>query len=286
MKARRSSYARPVIRSEESSAPRRGLAGRATEQLAGRAGGSLALAGGPPPSRHGCQVPQALSTGAWWGGPARARWAWWPGGAEPAVPSSACRCPRPASGVQCLVWVSSITRACPRGRCAVRASERPDVRCPAFSVGVRCPWVPASTVSGSEVVEGWRWAAAAWLGWPASAWSPDLSTASSSAARVGTWRSRLAQVCWVSGGVGLGLASWEVVGQWLGRPRGRQDWLDGRGDCPLVASRGAQRGGDYATWSSCGVQGRVAWSLRASWAGLRRGRAAVVRPQHAVSAAC
>jgi hypothetical protein len=42
-----------------------------------------------------------------------------PGGADAAVPSSACRCPRPASGVQCLVRVSSSTRACPRGRCAV-----------------------------------------------------------------------------------------------------------------------------------------------------------------------
>jgi hypothetical protein len=37
----------------------------------------------------------------------------------PAVPSSACRCTRLASGVQCLVRVSSIKRACPRGRCPV-----------------------------------------------------------------------------------------------------------------------------------------------------------------------
>jgi hypothetical protein len=57
-------------------------------------------------------------------------------------------------------------------------------------------------------------------------------------------------------------------------------------DRPLVASRGAQRGGDYAAWSSCEAQGRVAWSLRASSAGLQLARAAVVRPQHAVSAAC
>jgi hypothetical protein len=33
------------------------------------------------------------------------------------------------------------------------------------------------------------------------------------------------------------------------------------------------------------AQGRVAWSLGASWAGLRLARAAVVRPQRAVSAA-
>jgi hypothetical protein len=105
--------------------------------------------------------------------------------------------------------------------------------------------------------------------------------------RVGAWRSRLAQVCWVRGGVGLDLAV--VRGRWLGSGWvdrvGDRDGLDGRGDRPLVASRGAQRGGDYAAWSSCAAQGRVVWSLRASWAGLRLARAAVVRPQPAVSVA-
>jgi Family of unknown function (DUF5946) len=38
---------------------------------------------------------------------------------RPAVASSACRCPRPASGVQGLVRVSSSTRVCPCGRCPV-----------------------------------------------------------------------------------------------------------------------------------------------------------------------
>ena len=140
----------------------------------------------------------------------------------PAVPSSACRCPRPASGVQCLVRVSSITRACPRGRCPVRASERPDVRCPVSSVGVRCPWVPASPVSGREVVEGSGGQAAAWLGWPASAWSPALSTASSSAAgsepAVEAGAGLLGQR---RGRFGLGRRRRRWLGQWLGRPRGR-----------------------------------------------------------------
>jgi hypothetical protein len=138
MKLRRSLYSHPKPFSEESSAPRRGLAGRTIEQLAGRAGGSLALAGGPPPSRHGCQAPQALSTGTRWGGPARARRGVVAQEVRmPAVPSSACRCPRPASGVLCLVRVSQ-HHAC--------LSKRPlsGVRCGLLSVqvsGVRrgCP---------------------------------------------------------------------------------------------------------------------------------------------------
>jgi hypothetical protein len=136
------------------------------------------------------------------------------------VQHHACLSTRPLSGVRC-------------GRLSVQMSG---VRCSAWVSGVR--GFPRPLCPARRLWRGGGRQAAAWLGWPASAWSPDLSTASSSAARVGTWRSRLAQVCWVSGGVGLGLASWEVVGQWLGRPRGRQDWLDGRGDRPLVVSRG------------------------------------------------
>jgi hypothetical protein len=119
----------------ESSAPRRGLAGRTIEQLAGRAGGSLALAGGPPPSRHGCQAPQALSTGTRWGGPARARRAWWP-------QEVGCRpCLRQRVGVLGQRPESSVWCGCPAARvpvhaaavrCPVRASERPGVRCPAW----------------------------------------------------------------------------------------------------------------------------------------------------------
>jgi hypothetical protein len=155
----------------------------------------------------------------------RARWAWWPR-------RCGCRpCLRQRVGVRGQRPESSVWSGCPAlrvpvhaaaVRCPVRASERPDVRCPVSGVGVRCPWVPASPVSGREVWRGGGGQAAAWLGWPASAWSPALSTASLSAARVGAWRSRLAQVCWVSGGVGLDLAV--VVGggwQWRGRPRGR-----------------------------------------------------------------
>jgi hypothetical protein len=57
-------------------------------------------------------------------------------------PVSGVRCP--VSGVRCPVRASSITRACPRGRC------------PVSSVGVRCPWVPASSVRPAGC-GGWRW---------------------------------------------------------------------------------------------------------------------------------
>jgi hypothetical protein len=173
------------------------------------------LAGGPPPSRHGCQAPQALSTATRSGGPARARWAWWPRrcGGRPCLrqrvgvlgqrPASSVWCGCPAARVPC-------PRGCPVSGAGVRASRCPvsgvQRGCPVPSVGARCLWVPASTVSGGRWWRGGGGQAAAWLGWPASAWSPALSTASSSAARVGTWRSRLAQVCWVSGGIGLDLA--------------------------------------------------------------------------------
>jgi hypothetical protein len=211
--------------SEESSAPRRGLAGRATEQLTGRAGGSLALAGGPPPSRHGCQAPQTLSTGTRWGGPARARWAWWPRrcGCRPCLRQRVgVLGQRPESSVWCGCPASRVPVHAAAVRCPVRASERPDVRCLVSSVGVRCPWVPASPVSGREVVEGGGGQAAAWLGWPASAWSPALSTASSSAAgsepAVEAGAGLLGQR---RGRFGLGRRRRRWLGQWLGRPRGR-----------------------------------------------------------------
>jgi hypothetical protein len=113
------------------------------------------------PQEHG-GVAQRTPAGAWW-------------------PRCGCRpCLRQRVGVLGQRPESSVWCGCPASRvpvraaavrCPVRASERPDVRCPVSSVGVRCPWVPASTVSGREVVEGGGGQAAAWLGWPASAWS-------------------------------------------------------------------------------------------------------------------
>jgi hypothetical protein len=129
--------------------------------------------------------------------------------------------------------------------------------------------------------------AAAWLGWPESAWSPAMSTTGSSSARVGTWGSRLAPAVLGQRRRRLGLG--RRRGRWLGSGEvdrvADHDRPDAREDRPLVGSRGAQRGGDYAPWSSREAQGRVAWALRASRAGLRHPLAAVLRPQHAVSAA-
>jgi hypothetical protein len=157
-----------------------GLAGTATKQLAGRVGGRLALAGGPPPSRHGRQAPQAPSTGTRRNtmgySPARARWAWWLKrcGGRPCLRQRASVLgQRPESSVRCGCPAARVPVHAAAVRCPVRASERPDVRCPAWVSGVRGfprPLCPAG--------RWWRVAlgqAAAWLGWPGSAWSPAVS---------------------------------------------------------------------------------------------------------------
>jgi hypothetical protein len=127
---------------------------------------------------------------------------------------------RPASSVQCPV--SGVRCPVSGVRCG-----RPASRVPVHAAGVRCPaWVSGvrgfpRPVSGRQVVEGGAGARSRRMA--GSAWWPAVSTASSSAARVGTWRSRLAQAVLGQrrGRLGLGRRSWEVVGQWLGRPRGR-----------------------------------------------------------------
>jgi hypothetical protein len=217
------------------------------------------------------------------GGPARGRWGCGPGGPDAGRASSPCRCPRPASGVQCPVRADSVhaclsTRRCPVPGAGVRASSL-GVRCPAWASGVRAlPRPRCPTGCGRE---GGGGRAAAWLGGPGSAWSPAGPMAGSSAARVGTWRSRLAPAVLGQRRRRLGLG--RRRGRWLG-----SGWVDRvadqegpgvRQDRHWQVSRGAQRGGDYAAWSSWTAQGRVAWSPRASRAGLRPGRAAVLRPQ-------
>jgi hypothetical protein len=98
--------------SEDSSAPRRGLAGGVAEQVPGTASGSLVLAGGPPLSRHGCYALRALSRGTRWVSSAPPLGAAAQKVRMPAVPSSPCPRPRPASGVRSEHPVSA--RACPR----------------------------------------------------------------------------------------------------------------------------------------------------------------------------
>jgi hypothetical protein len=246
----------------------------------------------PPPSCHGCQAPQALPTGTRLVSQRAAAGVLAQEVRMPAVPSSPCLRPRPASGVQCPVRASSV-HACLStrpvstvryGRLSVQVSG---ARCPVWASGVRAfprPLCPTG-------VRPWRAAvghAAAWLGMGrGSAWSPAVSMTGSSSARVGTWRSRLAQA--VLGQrrrrLGLGVVvgpGWPAASStaWptrIGRMRTRiARW---------VGSRGAQRGGDYAPWSSWEPRAGLPGLREPPWAGLRRALAAGLRPQYAVSAA-
>jgi hypothetical protein len=209
--------------------------GGATKQLLGSARGYLALEDGlTAEPAWAAEAPQAPSTGtrlsvqravARHGGPGGPD----AGRAFVTLSASTASVRRP---------VSEASDQCPRVpvhaigvQCPLRASERPGVRCPASDVrcgrpvwasGVRAfprPLWPAGVRSWTAAVGQ----AAARLGGPGSAWSPDASMTGSWSARVGAWRSKLAQAVmgqrrcrfwtWPS--------SWEVVGQWPGRPRGR-----------------------------------------------------------------
>jgi hypothetical protein len=138
----------------------------------------------------------------------------------PAVPSSPCPRPRPASGVQCPVPATSVhaclsTRPVSSVRCGRLSVQVSAGRSPVFGVrspvGVRCPCVPASAVSGrNEVRERGGGQAAARLGWPGSAWSPPVSTTGSSSAEL----ERGAQA-------GAGCAGPAAMSAWLGRRRER-----------------------------------------------------------------
>jgi len=114
----------------------------------------------------------------------------------PAVPSSASRCPRPASGVRCECPASRVPVHPSAVHCPVRASERPGVRRPVSSAGVRC------VRPGGR--GGWRWGqAAAWLRWPGSPACPRPVRRLPGLEPGGRgWR----RPCWASGGVGLDLA--------------------------------------------------------------------------------
>jgi hypothetical protein len=153
----------------------------------------------------------------------------------PAVPSSPCRCPRPASGVQCPVRATSV-HAC------LSTRSVSSVRCGRLSVqvsAVRCPCVPASAVSGrSEVMQrgggaGRRTAGMAGVGvvarcvhdrlvvCPSRSLALEAGAGCAGPAEVSVWT-------WPS--------SWEVVGQWPRRSRGRQ-YTPAREDRSSVRSR-------------------------------------------------
>jgi hypothetical protein len=202
------------------------LAGRATEQLAGRAGGSL---GWQVAHRRAVMVakrrrrcPQEHG----WGGPAGARWAWWPRrcGCRPCLRRRAgVLGQRPESTVWCGCPAARVPVHAAAVRCPVWVSGRPDVRCPVSSVGVRCPWVSASTVSGREVVERWRWAGSRMAG---MAGVGVVACGVHGQFVVGLGRSLAVEPGAGRAGPAEGSAwtwpsSWAVVGSWLGRARGR-----------------------------------------------------------------
>jgi hypothetical protein len=164
----------------------------------------------------------------------------------PAVPSSACRCPRPASGVQCLVRVSISTRPCPRGRCPVSSVG---VRCPVSSVG--CPVSVGSRVHrirpggcGGGRWAGSRMAGMAGVGVVALPCPRPVGRRPSRSLAVEAGPGRAGQR---RGRLGLGRRSWAVVGQRLGRPPGR----------PGLAGWA----GGIARWWRAGVRSEAATTL-------------------------
>jgi hypothetical protein len=228
-----------TIQIQHTTAVRRGAARpRRSDQAA--AGETLSCAGRRPHRRAcmGCRAPQAPSTRTRLGVPARGRSAWWPrrSGCRPRL-----RQPvhvlgqRPVSSVRCPVRATSVHACLSTGpmssvRCGrpVRASKRPGVRCPASGVGVRCGLrclcVAASAVSGrSEVLERGVGQAAVRLGLAGVG-----VVAGCVHARLVVCLSRSLALEAGAGGAGPAEASvwtwpssWEVVGQWPARPRGR-----------------------------------------------------------------
>ena len=230
-----SPFALRSTRNRPRTAVRRGAARpRRSDQAA--AGETLSRAGRRPHRRAcmGCRAPQAPSTRTRLGVPARGRSAWWPrrSGCRPRL-----RQPvhvlgqRPVSGVRCPVRATSVHACLSTGpmssvRCGRLSVQVSAVRRPvsASGVGVRCLCVAASAVSGrSEVLErgggaGSRTAGMAGVG----------VVARCVHARLVVCLSRSLVLEAGAGGAGPAEASvwtwpssWEVVGQWPARPRGR-----------------------------------------------------------------
>ena len=241
MKLCRSLYARPaIVRGQQCAEAPLGPGG-ATKQLHGSARAISRWKVASPPSLHGLRgTAGAVHRNMVWasqravarrggpGGPAAGR-------AFVTLSVSSASVRRPVSGAsdQCpRVPVQATGVQCP-----VRASERPGVRCPVS--GVRCPCVPASAVSGrSEVMQrgggaGRRTAGMAGVGvvarcvhdrlvvCPSRSLALEAGAGCAGPAEVSVWT-------WPS--------SWEVVGQWPRRSRGRQ-YTPAREDRSSVRSR-------------------------------------------------
>ena len=231
MKLRRSIYSHPKPFSEDSSAPRR-RSTPAERPSSCRRDAISRWKAASPPSLHGLPSAAGAVHKNTVGRPsARSLGVVAQEVRMPAAPSSACPRPRPASGVRCPVRATSVHACLSTGpmssvRCGRLSVQVSAVRRPvsASGVGVRCLCVAASAVSGrSEVLErgggaGSRTAGMAGVGvvarcvhaWLVVCLSRSLvleagaGGAGPAEASVWTWPS-----------------SWEVVGQWPARPRGR-----------------------------------------------------------------
>jgi hypothetical protein len=158
--------------------------------------------------------------------------------------SASVRCPVSGAGVQQHACLSR--RPLSGVRCGCLSVQMSGVRCPAWcpvSVGSRVHGVRPGGCGG--VAPG---QAAAWLGWPASAWSPAVSTASWSAAE-----SEPDDRGWPrSAGSGEGSAwTWPpFVGGGCG-----SGWVDRVGDRDGLDGRGIAR------WWRAGVRSEAATTL-------------------------
>jgi hypothetical protein len=174
-----------------------------------------------------------------WGGPAHACRAWWPRrcGCRPCLRQRVgVLGQRPESSVWCGCPASRVPVHAAAVRCPVRASERPGVRCPAWVSSVR--GFPRPLCPTGRLWRG-RWGRQphGWDGRRGRRPCPrPVRRLPGSEPGGRGWR----RPCWASGGVGLDFAVVVGAGRgsgWVDRV-GDRDGLDGRGDRPLVASRG------------------------------------------------
>jgi hypothetical protein len=183
-----------------------------------------------------------------------------PLGVVPRNPELAVPCQPVRSSAASGVPVSGVSVQCPRVRCPATgvqcpmwASRRPGVRCPVWASGVRCPvssWAsghlgirrPLSGRSASVVSEPGEFvkradAASSHTARTAGAGvvARTVSTTGWSSARIGAWRSKLAQA--VLGEPRHRLGPGRRRGRWFGSGQvdrvADQDRLDARGGSPV-----------------------------------------------------
>jgi hypothetical protein len=175
----------------------------------------------------------------------------WPtGGWSAAARTGGCWCgTRPGGALTRSSWAATTARCgCPASRVPVYAAA---VRCPVS--GVRCPMSGVRGFPRPLSPAGRLWRVAAGVGGPISGMAGAGVVACGVHGQfigcpVGTWRSRLAQICWVSGGVSLDLA---VVGG---------GWAVARSTA--WATRIGWMGAGIARWWRAGAVSEAATTLR------------------------